>query len=149
MKFRRVVTANDQEGKSYAKWDGDIEAVPVRPGFSRYPMWATKKLPAERTEEDAGKWEVGGGASIGGGSVFRLIQYDPGVAQRWTRTETIDYCIIVSGEIDMQLDKGEVHLKAGDVLVQKETIHLWQNRGSEPCVMLFVLLPVEGGKSTG
>ena len=56
----------------------------------------------------------------------------------------------MSGEIDMELDDSVVHLKAGDVLVQRGTIHNWVNRGTEPCVIAFVLIdakPVEvGGK---
>ena len=147
MKIRRVVTANDNEGKSFIKWDSDIEVVSGRPGFSRSPMWATKKLPAEHTEEDPGKWEIG--TTIAGGSVFRLGQYEPGVAARWHRTDSIDYAIVVSGEMWMQLDKEEVHLKAGDVVIQRGTIHNWVNRGKEPCVMLFVLIATAGGKATG
>jgi quercetin dioxygenase-like cupin family protein len=67
------------------------------------------------------------------------------------RTDSIDYAVVLSGEIDMQLDDGtEVHLRAGDVLVQRGTIHNWINRGTAPCVMAFTLIdakPVEvGGK---
>jgi quercetin dioxygenase-like cupin family protein len=101
-------------------------------------MWATRKLPAELTEEDPHKWEIG--TTIAGGSVFRLCRYEPGVAERWHRTDSIDYAIVISGEIWMQLDKEEVYLKAGDVLIQRGTMHNWVNRGQEPCVMLFVLV---------
>ena len=147
MKLRRIVTTNDSEGKSCVKWDSKVEAVPGRVGFARFPMWATKKLPAEFTEDDPGRWEIG--TTISGGSVFRLIRYEPGVAERWHQTDSIDYAIVISGEIDMQLDKEEVHLKAGDVVIQRGTLHNWVNRGSEPCLILFVLISIEGGKSTG
>jgi mannose-6-phosphate isomerase-like protein (cupin superfamily) len=53
---------------------------------------------------------------------------------------------VISGEIDMELDESTVHLKAGDVLVQRGTIHNWVNRGTVPCVIAFVLIaakPVE------
>jgi quercetin dioxygenase-like cupin family protein len=56
------------------------------------------------------------------------------------RTETIDYAIILSGEITMLLDEGEVLLKAGDVLVQCGTNHAWSNRSSAPCIVAFVLI---------
>ena len=147
MKIRRVVTANDNDGKSFIKWDSEIEAISGRSGFSRVPMWATKKLPAEETGEDPIKWEIG--TTIAGGSVFRLGRYEPGAAERWHRTDSIDYAIVVSGEMWMQLDKEEVHLKAGDVVIQRGTIHNWVNRGKEPCLMLFVLIATEGGKATG
>jgi len=147
MKIRRVVTANDKNGKSYVKWDTEIEEKPGRPGFSSFQMWATRKLPAETTEEDPGKWEIG--TTIAGGSVFRLGKYEPGVSERWHRTDSIDYAICVSGEMWMQLDKGEVHLKAGDVVIQRGTIHNWANKGKVPCIMLFCLIATEGGKETG
>lgn len=147
MQIRRVVTDNDDEGKSYVKWDSETKGISGRQGFSNFPMWATKKLPAELTEEDPNSWEIG--TTIADGSVFRLAQYEPGVAERWHRTDSVDYAIVVSGEMWMQLDKEEVHLKAGDVVIQRGTMHNWMNRGQEPCVMLFVLIATEGGKSTG
>ena len=55
-------------------------------------------------------------------------------------TRTIDYGIVLSGEIDLELDEGEVHLKAGDVVVQRGTRHAWRNRSSEPCRIAFVLI---------
>jgi uncharacterized cupin superfamily protein len=55
--------------------------------------------------------------------------------------ETVDYTVIVSGEIDMLLEDGsEVHLRAGDVVVQRATKHDWVNRGTVPCVVAFILL---------
>jgi quercetin dioxygenase-like cupin family protein len=56
------------------------------------------------------------------------------------RTRSIDYAIVLSGEIDMLLDESEIHLKAGDVLVQQATNHAWVNRGSAPCRIAFVLI---------
>ena len=55
-------------------------------------------------------------------------------------TDTIDYGIILSGEIDLELDEGEVHLGPGDVVVQRGTRHAWRNRGSEPCKIAFILI---------
>jgi mannose-6-phosphate isomerase-like protein (cupin superfamily) len=64
------------------------------------------------------------------------------------RTDSIDYGTVLSGEIDMELDGSSVHLKAGDVLVQRGTIHNWVNKGQVPCVIAFVLVaakPVTAG----
>src|SRR4029453_5669659 len=87
------------------------------------------------------------------GMVFRIGMYHPGVAPRNHRTESIDYAIVMSGEIDMEIDGTTVHLKAGDVLVHGGTIHNWTNPGTEPCVIAFVLVaakPVErAGKVLG
>ena len=147
MKLRRVVTGHNREGKSIVEQDGEIETLPGRPGFSQVPVWATKELPAKLTDGNPDAWKLG--TTIAGGSVFRVIQYNPGVAERWHRTDSIDYAVILSGEIDMQMDEGEVHLKAGDVVVQRGTTHNWVNRGTAPCVIAFVLIATEGGQPTG
>jgi quercetin dioxygenase-like cupin family protein len=82
--------------------------------------------------------------------INRPAEFAPGVAPRVHRTDSIDYAVVMSGEIDMELDNSVVHLKAGDVLVQRGTIHNWVNRGTAPCVIAFILIdakPVEvGGK---
>jgi len=62
------------------------------------------------------------------------------------RTETVDYGIVISGEITLVLDKGEANLKAGDVVIQRGTNHAWANRSGKPCRMLFML--VDGQFST-
>jgi quercetin dioxygenase-like cupin family protein len=86
---------------------------------------------------------------IENGSVFRILQFHPGLEERVHRTDSIDYIIVMSGEIDMELEAGEeIHLKAGDVMVQRGTVHNWINRGTEPCVLAVILIhanPVEAG----
>jgi uncharacterized cupin superfamily protein len=56
------------------------------------------------------------------------------------RTRSVDYAVVMSGEIDMMLDDGVVHLKPGDTVVQQATNHAWINRGTAPCRVLFVLM---------
>ena len=56
------------------------------------------------------------------------------------RTRSVDYALVMSGEIDMLLDDSEVHLKAGDTIVQRGTNHAWANRGNAPCIIAFVLI---------
>ena len=138
MKIRRVVTDHNEDGKSMVKWDSEIEAIAGRPNFAHALVWATEQLPPQLTEEDPGTWEIG--TTIADGSVFRVCRYEPGVAERWHRTDSIDYGIVLSGEIVMQMDEGEVLLKAGSVIVQRGTIHNWVNRGPEPCVIAFILI---------
>src|SRR5262249_6504018 len=79
---------------------------------------------------------------------FRVVSFGPGVSPRNHRTDSIDYATVISGEIDMELDGPSVHLKAGDLLVQRGTIHNWVNKGTAPCVIAFVLVgakPVTAG----
>ncbi len=147
MKIRRVVTGHNNEGRSIIKWDSEVEAISGRPGFSHVPLWATKQLPAQLTDDDPNTWEIG--TTIAEGSVMRIIRYEPGVAKRWHRTDSIDYAVVLSGEIYMQLDEEEVHLKAGDVMIQRGTMHNWVNRGTEPCRIAFILIATAGGQPTG
>jgi quercetin dioxygenase-like cupin family protein len=138
MKIRRVVTDHNEKGQGVVKWDSEIESKTGRTGFSNFPIWATKELPAQFTDEDPNTWEIG--TSTANGSVFCIAKYEPGVAGRWHQTDSIDYAVVLSGEIYLRLDKGEIHLKTGDVLVQRGTLHNWENRGTEPCIMAFVLI---------
>ena len=83
-----------------------------------------------------------------GGTILRVVEFSPGVQSRNHRTDSIDYAIIMSGEIDMEMDGAMIHLKAGDVLVQRGTIHNWINTGTGPCVIAFALIdgkPVTAG----
>jgi quercetin dioxygenase-like cupin family protein len=80
-----------------------------------------------------------------------VVEFGPGVSPRNHRTDSIDFAVVMKGEIDMELDDSTVHLKAGDVLVQRGTIHNWVNKGTEPCQIAFVLVEAKpataGGKT--
>jgi quercetin dioxygenase-like cupin family protein len=146
MNIRRVVTGHDAEGRAIVRVDeicGNV--ISRRPRHESCVIWSTGSFPADNSDDvDGGAREIG--TTLPNGTVFRIVEYQPGVAPRNHRTESIDYAVVVSGEIDMQLDGAEVHLRAGDVLVQRGTIHNWVNRGTQPCVIAFVLVaakPVE------
>ena len=81
--------------------------------------------------------------------MFRIVSFGPGVAPRNHRTDTIDFAVVISGEIDMELDIGAVRLKAGDVMVQRGTIHNWVNKGKEPCVIAFTLVDAKSVEAGG
>jgi len=97
--------------------------------------------------EDKGGREIG--TTIPGGSVFRVVEYSPGVVPRNHRTDSIDYAVVISGEIEMEMDGTVVQLKAGDVLVQRGTIHNWINNGTQKCVIAFVLIGSTGDTAVG
>jgi uncharacterized cupin superfamily protein len=65
------------------------------------------------------------------------------------RTRSIDYALVLEGEIDMLLDDSEVHLKAGDVMVQQGTNHAWVNRSQQVCRMAFILIDAEDPLAAG
>lgn len=150
LQLRRVVTGHDQNGRAVVKIDEISQNQPSgRPGRSACVVWTTETFPVDNTgDQDNGRRQVG--TTLKNGTVFRVVEFAPGVSRRVHRTDSIDYAVVMSGEIDMELDDSVVHLKAGDALVQRGTIHNWVNRGTESCVIAFVLIdakPVEvGGK---
>jgi len=147
MKARRVVTGFNKEGKSCIKWDNEIAPINLRPGFDNTPLWATKKLPAETTEEDPNTWDLG--TSLAGGSVFRLGTYAPGNVARWHRTDSVDYAICpFRGAVDAN-GRRRSSSEAGRYRDPARHQPQLVNRGTVPCVMAFILIATEGGKTTG
>jgi quercetin dioxygenase-like cupin family protein len=148
LNIRRVVTGHDAQGRAKVLIDEQVSNVlSTRPGANSSVIWSSEELPVNNdgSDDPSGKTI---GTTIPGGSVFRVVSFGPGVTPRNHRTDSIDYAVVIKGEIDMQLDEETVHLKAGDVLVQRGTIHNWVNNGSEPCVIAFTLVsakPVTAG----
>jgi quercetin dioxygenase-like cupin family protein len=146
--FRRVVTGHDATGRAVVMID-EVAAnlVSSRPGANACVVWTTEGFPVDNHgAEDQGLRKTG--TTLDNGTVFRILELAPGVSPRDHRTDSIDYAVIMSGEVDMELDDTTIHLKAGDVLVQRGTIHNWVNRGTAPCVIAFVLIaakPVTAG----
>ena len=138
-------------------------------GITNTLLWVTDSTPADlANQEDAATKKVGVVAPPGG-TIFRVVEFAPerevkadyetrlrifqgiGLAPEGDsrgksrhpamhRTKTIDYALILSGEIDMLLDDSEIHLKAGDVVIQRGTNHAWANRGNQPCQVAFVMV---------
>jgi len=169
---RRVVTGHDATGKAVVVIDGAAPNAKLRiaSGVTSTLLWVTDESPADIsggadcTERDIGV------APPPAGSIFRVVDFPPaaeagpfdneamtremGIARRASaarparhpgmhRTKSIDYAIVISGEIDMLLDDSEVHLEAGDVMVQRGTNHAWVNRGKETCRIAFVLIDAQ------
>jgi quercetin dioxygenase-like cupin family protein len=151
LQVRRVITGHDANGRAIVKIDEvSKHAFTGRLGATGINVWTTEGFPANNDgAEDAGLRKVG--TTLPNGTIFRILEFAPGLAPRNHRTDSIDYIIVLSGEIDMELDGSTVHLGAGDVMVQRGTIHNWVNRGTEPCVLAVILIaakPVEAGGKT-
>jgi len=140
LKIRRVVTGHDDGGKAVVLIDEICRnVISRRERHHSCVVWSTATCPVDNAgSEDESARPVG--APGPEGTVFRIIEYGPGVAPRNHRTSTIDYAVVIYGEIDMELDDSIVPLKAGDVIVQRGTIHNWVNRGTVPCVIAFALI---------
>jgi len=163
---RRVVTGHDAKGKAVILIDGAAPNAKVRKatGLVSTLLWVTEESPADNSgRADAAEREIGV-APPPRGSIFRVVDFPPaadfgavdnaamlremgigageGGARHASmhRTKSVDYAVVISGEIDMLLDDSEVHLKTGDVLVQRGTNHGWVNRGKESCRIAFVLI---------
>jgi len=149
LQVRRVITGHDANGKAIVKIDEVAKNVTSgRPGATACNIWTTEGFPANNDgAADEGLRKVA--TTLKNGTIFRIIEFAPGLAPRNHRTDSIDYIVIISGEIDMELDGSVVHLKAGDVMVQRGTIHNWINRGTQPCVLAVILIAAKSVEAGG
>jgi quercetin dioxygenase-like cupin family protein len=149
LQVRRVVTGHDSNGRAIVQIDEVSQNLrSARPGATACVVWTSEGFPVDNNGmDDEGLRETG--TTHENGTVFRILELQPGNTPRVHRTDSLDYAVIMKGEIDMELEPGEItRLQAGDVVVQRGTVHNWINRGPEPCVIAFVLIaakPAEAG----
>ena len=149
LQIRRVVTGHDDQGRAKVLIDEHVtNVISSRPGANASVIWSSTGFPVNNDgDHDPSHREIA--TTLNNGTVFRIVSFEPGVAPRNHRTDSIDYAVVISGEIDMELDIGSIHLKAGDVLVQRGTIHNWVNKGKEPCVIAFTLVSAQPATAGG
>ena len=150
LKIRRVVTGHTADGHAKVEIDEIANnVISNRPGASSCVVWSTKGFPVDNdgfSDPTSGSFKT----TVEDGTVFRVVRYQPGVTPRNHRTDSIDYAVVISGAIDMELDDGlVVKLKAGDLLVQRGTMHNWVNRGTDDCVIAFVLISAKPVTAAG
>lgn len=147
---RRVVTGHAKSGKSIVLSDGPspLEVKFPERGVAFFEIWSTNTSPAPllaaEVEPTDRPLEL---APKSRGTVIRILDFLPGFSKENSaarpfihRTETVDYGIVLEGEIFLLLDDTEVHLKPGDVVVQRGTDHAWENRSDTLARMAFVLV---------
>ncbi|HUB76589.1 MAG TPA: cupin domain-containing protein [Solirubrobacteraceae bacterium] len=143
---RRVVTGHGPDGRSIVVSDGPAPLSTRRPeGAAFHEVWTTAATPVPlaptEPSEPAGRWErIEPGP---GGTVLRITELEPGARSPMHRTETVDYGVVLAGEVVLVLDDSEVALRAGDIVIQRGTDHAWENRAGAPARMLFVLIDGE------
>jgi len=144
LEVRRVVTGHDENGKAIIVTDEIATNVKsLRPGGQSTVVWASDKMPPDLRGDKDISHDVKS-TIFENGTVCRIAQFDPGIERRMHRTASLDYAIILEGEIDMELDDGKsVHLKQGDVAIQRGTNHCWVNNGTAPCTLAFILIHAE------
>lgn len=166
---RRIVTGHDRDGKAVAIFDGQVGPRQRSPGGNAVTMlWVTAETPADVSQNTDRAATKVGVPPPPNGSIFRIVEFPPVSQQagappldhhavlrgmgidpatqgymrdpRTHRTPSVDYAIVLDGEIDMLMDDTEVHMKPGDVLVQQATNHAWVNNGTKPCRIAFILI---------
>lgn len=142
--IRRVVTGHDAKQVAKVILEGPAtNAKYPAPGIVSTLVWCTDRTPADIAAgegvEDMGA-RIIGTAPPPNGTRFAVIDFPPGNPPIMHRTETIDYVVVISGQIDMDMDDSTVTLKAGDVMVQRGTNHSWVNRATERARLAFVLI---------
>ncbi|MFI6936803.1 cupin domain-containing protein [Streptomyces sp. NPDC050287] len=141
--FRRLVTGHDDQGRAVFVEDAPCpHALPTKGDVITLELWQHSGPP-----DNAQAYEdpIGPVVSIpppAGGSVFRIVEFpaDPSVVPYLHRTASLDYCVVLEGEIHAVLDDEERLLRTGDIVIQRGTNHSWANRSGRPCLVLFVLI---------
>ena len=168
-RIRRVVTGHDKDGRSIFVMDGkapNVLEMASMPGVALTDLWRTKSSPASNAgnaDAATGRIKLEPPAK---GTILRIVEFPPDTAWRKSAdaakafasigaggapdhasgdammhaTATVDYIIVLQGEIWAILDKGEKLLKQGDILIQRGTNHSWSVRTREPCIIAAVLI---------
>jgi quercetin dioxygenase-like cupin family protein len=151
-RVRRIVTGHDADGHAAIVADEQLRGTGLAEDAGRtdatfFQLWATHEMPVSLTDEAMARQREGSQTTIlgtGSGSVLRIGVLAPGTRSPMHRTESLDYGICLEGECDMELDGGEgVTVRAGDVIIQRGTNHVWHNRSPAPCRLAWILLDAE------
>jgi len=137
--IRRIVTGHNSDGRAVVIEDATISG----PRSFATLVWSTATSPADNADEtDGATRDVG--VTLPGGTVFRIGELEPGHRSPMHRTVSLDYALVLDGELVLELDGGdEVRLRTGDVVVQRGTNHIWSNDSDRPCRIAFVLIDAE------
>ena len=150
LEVRRVVVTHDPNGQSVVTSDDVAAVAPIRPGsgIAGRELWVTDAMPVDNSdaaadEQAAGSLDRYSNLFVGNGqgSAFRVTEFAPGHPVVAHRTETVDYDIVVAGEIDLDLEDGDpVHLRTGDVVIVRGVTHAWANRGTTTAAVAFIMI---------
>lgn len=141
MGYRRIVTGLDPEGRSCVTIDAPLAVGGTAPGMA----WCTATLPADNSgTQDCAPAAFGFDLMHAGGSLFMVVEYPPGMGSDgtfWHATDTLDYLVVLKGEVVLMLETGEVRAGAGDCIVDRGVVHAWRNDTDETAALAIVILP--------
>lgn len=139
---RRVVTGHDADGRARFRSDDHFPTKLIPSGDAAFTLvWTTATVPADNNDETDGR-EREAGLTLNQGSVIRVVDMLPGQQSPMHRTNSIDYGIVLSGQLELELDDGvKTLLGPGDIVVQRGTMHLWRNPSdTDVCRIAFILI---------
>ncbi len=140
--IRRIVTGHDADARAMIKSDEFFPSEPIAIGGAEFALlWTTATVPADNNDETDGRTRDAG-LTPNQGSVIRIVDFLPGGTSPMHRTNSIDYGIILSGEIELELEDG-IKTTAGPhtIIIQRGTNHKWRNPSqSEYARVAFVLI---------
>lgn len=137
--FRRVVTGIDAQGRSCIQIDGP--PLPLGGGGAQL-AWRTEAIPADNSgAEDCPAAQFSFDLMNGPGSLCMVMEFAPDMQRFFHATDTIDYVAMLSGAMVVEMETGEVTIRAGDVLVQRGVQHCWRNDSGQPARAMIVSLP--------
>jgi quercetin dioxygenase-like cupin family protein len=148
---RRVVTGHDAAGRAVFRSDRRFEPQDIPIGDASFALiWTTPTVPADTNDETDGR-ERDAALTIHQGSVIRVVDMLPGGVSPMHRTDSIDYGLVMSGNVELELDDGvKTLLGPGDIVVQRGTMHLWRNPSeTEVCRIVFVLIEARAYEHEG
>ena len=134
--MRRVVTGLNDAGRSCVIVDGP--GHPLGPASEL--MWRSA-IPADNSLQADCEPAEFSFALMHEGSLFMRMAFQPGMGAFWHATDTIDYLVMLEGEVTLMLETGEVTLRAGDFLVDRGVVHSWRNDSGKPAVAAIIGLP--------
>ena len=140
--LRRIVTGHDGNGRAVFNSIDQLEPEIIPSGDAAFAtIWSTAEVPVDLNDDTDGRYRDVG-LTLNSGSVIRVVDMLPGASSPMHRTNSIDYGVVLSGEVELELDDQTIETcRAGDVIVQRGTIHLWRNPSdNEVCRIIFVLI---------
>jgi quercetin dioxygenase-like cupin family protein len=136
---RRVITGLDAEGRSAVILDGPLQSLG---GGGAQLVWRTDGVPADNSaREDIAPIAFNFDTMHGSGTMFMIMDFAPGMPEFWHTTDTLEYIVMLAGEIVFQTESGEVTLRAGDCLVDRGIAHSWRNDSGAPARAAITMIP--------
>ena len=138
---QRVVTGHDADGRAVFKSEDMTPTRMIPLGDAAFLLiWTTQTVPADNNDETDGRLRDAG-LTLDQGSVIRIVDMLPGKESPMHRTNSIDYGIVLHGEIELELDDGARRtVRQGGIVIQRGTSHIWRNTTDTPCRIAFILI---------